>query len=182
MAFMEKVRELIEEPLSGEELAARYRALCEDPLYANVPGKIEIDVWGRMVMSPPSNYHGTLQVRLATRLQALGGEAQVEASVVTPAGVFVTDVAWKSAEFIQAHAFETPYVRAPDICAEVTSPSNSVKELQEKRDAYLAAGAREVWIVYPRSKRFQFYGKQGLKERSDYVIDLSDLFDPTCKS
>src|SRR5688572_5474509 len=29
MALMEKVRELIEEPLSGEELAARYRALCE---------------------------------------------------------------------------------------------------------------------------------------------------------
>lgn len=179
MALMEKVRELIEEPLSGEELAARYRALCEDPLYANVPGKIEIDVWGRMVMSPPSNYHGALQFRLGMRLEALGGEVQVEASVVTPAGVFVTDVAWKSAEFMRAHAFETPYVQAPEICVEVTSPSNSVKELQEKRDAYLAAGAREVWIVYPQSKRYQFYGKAGLMERSDYAVDLAGLFDQT---
>lgn len=174
---MEKVRELIVAPLSSEELAARYRALCEDPIYANVPGKIEIDVWGRMVMSPPSNYHGTLQVRLARRLEALGGEAQVEASVVTPAGVLVTDVAWKSAEFMRAHAFETPYVRAPEICAEVTSPSNSVKELQEKRGAYLAAGAREVWIVYPQSKRFQFFGQQGPMERSAYQADLTHLFE-----
>ena len=179
MALMEKVRELIEEPLSGEELAARYRALCEDPLYANVPGKIVIDVWGRMVMSPPSNYHGALQFRLGMRMEALGGEVQVETSVVTPAGVFVTDVAWKSAEFMRAHAFETPYVQAPEICVEVTSPSNSVKELQEKRDAYLAAGAREVWIVYSQSKRYQFYGKRGLMECSDYAVDLAGLFDQT---
>ena len=178
MALMEKVRDLIEEPLSREELAARYRALCEDPRYENVPGKIEIDVWGRLLMSPPSNYHGTLQVRLARHLQGLGGEAQVEASVVTPAGVFVTDVAWKSAEFMEAHAFETPYARAPEICAEVTSPANSVKELQEKRDAYLAAGAREVWIIYPQSKRFQFFDKQGPIERSAYAVDLTGLFEP----
>lgn len=52
--------ELIEAPLTRDELGARYRALCEDPLYANVPGKIELDVWGRMVMSPPSYYHGLL--------------------------------------------------------------------------------------------------------------------------
>ena len=36
---MEKVQELIEAPLSSEELAVRYRALCEDPCYANVPAK-----------------------------------------------------------------------------------------------------------------------------------------------
>jgi hypothetical protein len=31
--------EVIESPLSGEELAVRYRALCDDPHYANVPGR-----------------------------------------------------------------------------------------------------------------------------------------------
>lgn len=177
MEVMHDVQELIEAPLSSEELAVKYRDLCNDVRFSNLPGKIEIDVWGRLLMSPASNYHGTLQVRLATRLQALGGEAQVEASVVTPAGVFVTDVAWKSAGFIQAHAFETPYVRAPDICAEVTSPSDSLKELQEKRDAYLAAGAREVWIVYPQSKRVEFHGKQGSMERSSYEVELIGLFE-----
>ncbi|HJS77059.1 MAG TPA: hypothetical protein VJ778_06600, partial [Burkholderiales bacterium] len=76
---MEKVQELVEAPLSSEELAVRYRALCEDPCYANVPGKIELDVWGRMVMTPPSFYHGVVQARLVRSLSALGGEVVVEA-------------------------------------------------------------------------------------------------------
>jgi Uma2 family endonuclease len=177
MAYMERVQELIEEPLSSEELATRYRALCEDPCYANVPGKIELDTWGRMVMSPASNYHSALQIRIGQKLAALGGQVFVEASVVTTAGILVADVAWASAEFMRVHAFETPYSKAPELCIEVVSPSNSVKELREKRAAYLAAGAEEVWIVYPQSKRCEFYGKAGLLERSAYAVELSDLFE-----
>lgn len=171
------LQEVIEAPLSREELAARYRALCDDPLYANVPGKIEVDVWGRLLMSPPSNYHGAVQMRLGQRLAVLGGQVFVAASVVTPGGVFVADVAWASAEFMRVHAFETPYTKAPELCIEVVSPSNSVKELEEKRIAYLAAGANEVWIVYPQSKRFEFYGSGGPVPHSAYAVDLAGLFD-----
>ena len=60
--------------------------------------------------------------------------------------------------------------RAPEICIEVVSPSNSVKELEEKKTAYLAAGAEEVWIVYPHSKRCEFYGRQGLLQRSAHAV------------
>jgi Uma2 family endonuclease len=169
--------EVIEEPLSAEELGARYRALCEDRLYANIPGKIEIDLWGRLVMSPASNYHSALQTRLAQRLAALGGQVFVEGSVVTAAGVFVPDVAWASAEFIKARAFETPYGRAPELCMEVVSPSNSRMELREKIAAYLETGAKEVWIVYPKSKRCEFHGPDGVMERSSYSVDLTGLFD-----
>jgi Uma2 family endonuclease len=170
-------QELIEAPLSGEELAARYRALCDDPLYANVPGKIELDVWGRMVMSPPSNYHSTVQGRLVHKLSGLGGEASPEVSVLTTAGVLVVDVAWRSAKFMRRHKFETPFTSAPELCIEIVSPSNSVKELEEKRAAYLAAGAHEVWIVYPQSKRCEFYGNAGQVASSAYPIDLTGLFD-----
>jgi Uma2 family endonuclease len=52
-----------------------------------------------------------------------------------------------------------------------------VKELEEKRTAYLAAGAEEVWIIYPQSKRCEFHGKQGRLERSRFAVDLSSLFD-----
>ena len=174
---MAQPQELIESPLSGEELAARYRALCEDPLYANVPGKIELDVWGRLLMSPPSNYHGAVQFRLGQRLAALGGQVFVEASVLTTAGVLVADIAWASAEFMRRHRFETPFPSAPELCIEVVSPSNSVKELSDKRAAYLAAGANEMWIVYPQSKRCEFYCSQGPVPRSAYTVDLSGLFD-----
>ena len=173
---MGKMQDVIEAPLSTEELAIRYRALCADPCYANVPGKIELDVWGRMVMTPASFYHGVIQSRLCQILATLGGQAAVEAPVVTPMGLFVADVAWASVGFMSAHRTETPLTRAPEICIEVVSPSNSVKELREKTEAYLAAGAEEVWIVYEQSKRCEFHGKQGLMQSSGYAVDLGRLF------
>jgi Uma2 family endonuclease len=174
---MGEMREVIEAPLSGEELAVQYRSLCDDPRFGNIPGKIELDAWGRILMSPASNYHALVQGRLCRGLAALGGESFVEASIVTAAGLFVPDVVWASSAFMQAHAKETPYTRAPEICVEVASPANSVKELREKVDAYLAVGAVEVWIVYPQSKRFEFFGTSGKFERSSYAVDLSGLFD-----
>ncbi|HKU46974.1 MAG TPA: Uma2 family endonuclease [Burkholderiales bacterium] len=170
------MQELIEAPLNADQLAARYRALCEDPCYANVPGKIELDVWGRLLMSPASNYHSALQKALSAKFAALGGQAFVEVSVLTNTGVLVADVAWASAEFMRSRGFETPYTRAPELCVEVVSPSNSRKELREKVAAYLAAGAEEVWIVFPESKRCEFHGTGGLLERSRYAVDLSDIF------
>lgn len=173
---MGDMQELIQAPLSSEELALRYRALCEDKLYANLPGKIELDPWGRMVMSPASYYHGTMQVRLARALEPLGGHSTVEAPIITMAGIFVADVSWASNEFFSAHVDENPLKCAPEICIEVLSPSNSVKEIREKIDAYLAAGAQEVWVVSPQSERIEFYGRRGELERSRYNVDLSDLF------
>lgn len=174
---MGKAQELIEAPLSSEALAARYRALCDDPCYANVPGKIELDIWGRILMTPASFYHGVLQGRLCRALAELGGEAAVETPVLTLLGLFVADVAWASSRFMRAHGAETPLTCSPEICIEVVSPSNSVKELREKTDAFLACGAEEVWIVYPQSKRCEFYGRDGLMPSSAYSVRLTGLFD-----
>jgi hypothetical protein len=49
--------------------------------------------------------------------------------------------------------------------------------MREKIEAYLATGAQEVWIVYAQSKRCEFYGRQGLLDRSGFAVDLSRLFD-----
>jgi Uma2 family endonuclease len=75
------------------------------------------------------------------------------------------------------HGAESPLMVAPEICIEVVSPSNSVKELQEKREAYLASGAEEVWIIYPESKRCEFYDGQGPMPRTAYAVDLTGLFE-----
>ena len=172
---MGDMHELIAAPLSSEELGARYRALCDDPCYANVPGKIELDVWGRMVMTPASFYHGVIQSRLCQILATLGGQAASRRRWSLRMGLFVADVAWASVGFMSAHSAETPLTRAPEICIEVVSPSNSVKELREKTEAYLAAGAEEVWIVYEQSKRCEFHGRQGLMQSSGYAVDLAEF-------
>ena|SRR5689334_11731733 len=178
MGRMAETQELLEGPLSTEELAARYRAMFEDPCFANVPGKLELDNWGRILVTPPSFYHGVIAGRLVHKLAAaLGPEAVTDATVATPTGLFLPDVAWASPQFMSQHGSEFAVTRAPEICIEVVSASNSVKELNEKRDAYLGSGAEEVWIVYPQSKRAEFYAPQGQLPRSNYVVDLSDIFD-----
>jgi Uma2 family endonuclease len=176
MKVMDKVQEVIEAPLSSEELAVRYRDLSDDPCFANVPGKIEIDVWGRMVMSPPGTYHALVQGRLCQRLAVLGGETLGEAAIATAMGLFVTDAGWASAEFIGLHRGESPLMTAPELCVEIASPSNSAKAMEEKVAAYLGAGAQEVWILYLQSKRCEFYGNEGLLQQSRFPVDLSDLF------
>jgi Uma2 family endonuclease len=40
----------------------------------------------------------------------------------------------------------TPYPKAPPICVEIASPSNTSAEMEEKITLYLAKGAEEVWI------------------------------------
>lgn len=174
---MNAEREVIERPLSTEELAVRYRAMCEDPGLTNVPGKLELDVWGRMVMSPPGTYHSMVQGRLCQRLGALGGQVFGETPIATGLGLFVADAAWGSDEFIKSHRRESPFMSAPEICIEVVSPSNSVKELQEKRTGYFSAGAEEVWFLYLKSKRLEFSGRHGLLEHSRFAVDLSGIFD-----
>jgi Uma2 family endonuclease len=174
---MGALSEIIEEPLTRDALAARYRELCDDPRYAQLQGKFEIDFWGRIVMSPASNLHSMLQSRLSQRLLALAGQAFVEASILTRLGVTVADVAWASMEFMREHGTETPFTQAPDMCIEIASPSNSRKELREKMEAYLAAGAKEARIVFPQTKRFEFYGLDGLVHRSAFSIDLAGLFE-----
>lgn len=138
---MGAVPEIIDKPLTQQALGERYRDLCADPRFANLPRKIELDTWGRILMRPASNYHGMLQARLAQRLAVLGGQAFSEASVLTLIGLLAADLAWASVEF----------VRTP--------------------------GASEAWIVYPQSKRFEFFGGGGSLQQSAFTVDLAQLFD-----
>jgi Uma2 family endonuclease len=50
---------------------------------------------------------------------------------------------------------------APELAVEVVSPSNSAAELARKRRLYFAAGAEQVWIVYPEEKFIEVYPREG---------------------
>jgi Uma2 family endonuclease len=65
---------------------------------------------------------------------------------------------------------------APELCVEVLSESNSSREIDEKRAAYFAAGAHEVWIVDPQGETIAVFGANGPRERSAYDVDLTGLF------
>jgi Uma2 family endonuclease len=92
--------------------------------------------------------------------------------VLTDIGVRVPDVAWCSAEFVAAHGEVTPFPRAPDICVEIVSPSNSDEEMREKVRAYLAAGAREVWLV-SEDGAIRYIDADGEQAASSYRVAIS---------
>lgn len=123
--------------------------VIENPLLKNLPFKIELNKWGKILMSPASNNHGRLQYEVGARIDKFkrSGKIIMECSIQTSDGVKVADVAWASDAFIRQYGYNTPYNKAPEICVEITSPSNSKGEIEEKIQLYLAKGAKEVWIV-----------------------------------
>jgi Uma2 family endonuclease len=157
-----------------EALALRWAELCNDPLLRDLPGKIELNAYGVIEMSPASNRHGINQVAIARALadQLPTGTAMVECSIATTEGIRVPDVAWASADFMARHGDVTPYPAAPEICVEVRSPSNTDAEMAFKTRLFLEAGAVEVWIVSEDSN-WQVFDAGGLQPASRYGVQLA---------
>lgn len=156
-----------------EFLIARWNELCRDPSLANLPYKIELNAWGKVEMSPASNRHGRLQGELAAELKRqLGGSVLTECSILTRIGIRAPDVAWASSDFLAQYAEITPYMRAPEICVEILSPSNVRAEIEAKRQAYLEAGAHEVWFVLDDGS-VRYFDRSGEKPASAYPINIS---------
>jgi Uma2 family endonuclease len=135
--------------LSRAELRRRWDELADDPLVAAIPYKVELNEKGVIEVSPPTTQHASLQFSVAYELrrQRPEGTTFTECPVETEIGMRIPDVVWASSEFIQAHGGEAQFRAAPDLCVEVLSPRNTRAEMAEKIAAYLAAGAREVWLV-----------------------------------
>lgn len=153
----------------------QWAEVLSDKSLRDLPYKIELVKWGNVLMSPASNRHGRMQGMLFSVLDKLpNGRALIECSVATSEGVKVADVAWCSDAFFDRYGYETPYPRAPEICVEVRSPSNSEEEPNFKTRLYLEAGAKEVWIVLETGEA-RFFGSEGERAQSEYDVDPRPL-------
>ena len=156
-----------------EALVLRWGEVSRDPSLQDLPYKIELNAWGKVEMTPASNRHSRLQGELAAELRrSLGPTILIECSLLTRIGIRVPDVAWASPEFMAAFGEITPYVRAPEICVAIVSPSNVQAEIEEKTAAYLAAGAREVWIVL-HDGHIRCFSSRGELDRSAFNVVIS---------
>lgn len=104
------------------------------------------------------------------------------------------DVAFMSAERLptaQAAIARGDYAPAPDLVAEVVSTSQSKKDVTERSERWLAAGARLVWNIWPASQTVDVWtpdtlmqtigpAPQGVLDGLDVVpgfqLSLVDLF------
>jgi Uma2 family endonuclease len=158
---------------SPESLLHRWDEVLRDPSLQDLPYKIELNAWGKVEMSPASNRHSHLQGILGVELvKQLGGRQLPECSILTKIGIRVPDVGWASADFMKAYGEITPFMRAPEICIEIISPSNVQAEIDEKTRAYLAAGAKEVWIVADDGS-IRVFDATGEKAKSDFPVSIT---------
>lgn len=159
--------------LSRAELRRRWQQLAADPLVAAIPYKIELNEKGAIEVSPPTTRHAFLQAYVSREVgrQRPDGTTFTECPVETEIGVRVPDVVWASPEFMRRHGKESEFRAGPDLCVEVLSPTNTRAEIHEKVAAYLAAGAREVWVVGDDGVP-EIYTSAGLVESSALGFDL----------
>lgn len=152
---------------SQEEQAAfnleRWAELLENESLAAIPGRVETDRHGHILMSPPASPdHGRFQFKLPHLLIALlpDGECFGECPISTPDGVRVVDAAWISRKRLAKNDRKICLTLAPEICVEIISPGNTPREMEEKKALYFAAGAKEVWFCAADGKMTFFVGAQ----------------------
>jgi Uma2 family endonuclease len=147
-----------------------WQQVIDNPFLQDLPFKIELNKWGKILMSPASNNHGIRQYEVAKIIDTgkQSGKIIIECSIKTPEGVKVADVAWASDDFISKHGDKTPYNFAPEICVEIISPSNSQAEMNEKIELYLNQGAKEVWLCNQKGEIF-YYSHAGKINKSNEI-------------
>jgi Uma2 family endonuclease len=143
------VIKLLPQRVQTEFNLRRWNEVLSDPALAKVPGRIETDRHGNVVMHAPSApAHGIFQAEIACLLRQLlpNGHTIIACPVSTADGVRAADIAWASNNQWRELAELPCFTRAPEICVEILSPRNSEAEIRERTALYFDAGAREAWI------------------------------------
>lgn len=170
---------LIETPLDRLQLSLRWQAMCADPTFDDAPGKVELNQWGEILLGPLGKTRGLMITRVGTWLHdCLGGHLMLGVGILTSAGIRAPDVAWCSDEWLAAHPEEAPLTSAPELCIDIASPGNALPKLREKARAYVEAGAREAWIVFPADRSVEVHSAAGRVESTAFPVSIPDLFVP----
>src|SRR3954469_4954954 len=94
----------------------RWDELIADPEMAKIEGRVETDRFGHVIISPPpAANHGRRQARITVllKLHMKSGEVLTECPISTADGVRAADVAWASAECIEALGNRVCFSRSP---------------------------------------------------------------------
>lgn len=164
--------------MDAAALVEKWREVVASPYLRDLPFRLELNEDGKVefAMSPATNRHSLFQGKLQVLLLRClpNGVQMPECSILTRKGVKVADVVWASDAFIARYRDATPYPKAPELCIEVASPSNTADELDEKVRLYLEAGAVEAWIVR-EDGTVELYGPAGRRTQSSFGIAVAPL-------
>lgn len=148
--------------------------IVANPEFAAMPYRFETDEHGQIIMSPPpAPSHGNKQSTISWLLRQIkpNGKVISECPISTKKGVKAADVAWCSLEIWEESEGKSCLLRAPEICVEIMSPSNTRSEIEEKQTLYFEAGAKEFWLC-GEDGRMSFFDPAGPLESSAICPDF----------
>jgi Uma2 family endonuclease len=67
------------------------------------------------------------------------------------------DVSILSKDRVRATPSDEYFQGAPELAVEIISPTNSAEDLDLKVEQYFDAGAKQVWVLYPRTRRIHVF-------------------------
>jgi Uma2 family endonuclease len=118
-------------------------------------------------MAPAGWEHGAIGMRIggplsvfvqANKLGEVVGSDTGFVLARNPDTVRAPDMAFISSSRIQATGVPQKFwPGAPDLAVEVISPGDTLQEVEEKVDEWLAAGTRLVWVINPKRRRITVY-------------------------
>jgi Uma2 family endonuclease len=151
----------------------KWETVCNDKSLRNLPFKIELNKWGKIVMSPAKIKHSYSQGIIADLLNSMisSGFAFPECAIQTADNIKVADVVWCSDERLGIIENEIAASIAPEICIEIISVSNTMEEMKEKIALYLQAEAQEVWLCDEQGN-MKFYSTEGNLIQSKLVPEF----------
>ena len=145
------------QPRTAEEL---FRMPSDDYRYELVKGELR-------KITPAGSRHGSIISRLLAALvqhveaHALGEVFGADTGFKiadSPDTVRAPDIAFVRQERISAGELtEKFWPGAPDLAVEVISPSDTLYELDEKIEEYMASGVTLVWVVNPKKRTVTAY-------------------------
>ena len=149
---------------------------------------------------PTGQEHGEIVVNLAVMLGAFVKPRKLGRLTASDSGVWLErepdtvrepDIAYFSAEKIPLGVRVTGYAEAvPDLVVEVASPSDSLREVNDKALMWLGYGVRMVWVVNPHTRAVDVYREgraastltendalDGLDALPGFTCAVRDVFD-----
>ena len=149
---------------------------------------------------PTGQEHGEIVVNLAVMLGAFVKPRKLGRLTASDSGVWLErdpdtvrepDIAYFSAEKIPPGVRVTGYAEAvPDLVVEVSSPSDSLRGVNDKALMWLGYGVRMVWVVNPHTRAVDVYREgraastltendalDGLDALPGFTCAVRDVFD-----
>ncbi len=145
----------------------------------------QLRVSGGERMTKRNRFHTKIEARIAQLLgNWLDGQPEPRGEVHSgevgivlrhdPETTFAADVVYVPHGVVVSQTDETTMIDGvPSLAVEILSPSNTIEEIDEKVDEYLAAGVPLIWTVHPRNETVTVHYQDRPPEAFDVRQTLS---------